>query len=155
MGAFAEQASSCYLASAQLSKCFFFPSFAVRDSELYVCSPSLCKALPTGCSIFSRDVPAHDSNTEIASCWHAASAHKQRYLHRNLPCGIQRRVSAEPRFSRQPAFVTGCSIICERKVPAYSHTVLFVLCVRAAYSAANVQHASKRISFHECRHLLL
>ena len=128
MGAFAEQASSCYLASAQLSKCFFFPSFAVRDSELYVCSPSLCKALPTGCSIFSRDVPAHDSNAELE------------------------RLRAA---GRQPAFVTGCSIICERKVPAYSYTVLFVLCVRAAYSAANVQHASKRISFHECRHLLL
>ena len=90
-------------------------SFAVRDSALCVCSLRLCKALPTGCDIFSRDVLAHDSNTEpvrlraagmkpllISSLICTGLHWTARYLRYRLPCGIRRCVSsALSRFIEQ------------------------------------------------------
>ena len=96
-------------------------SFAVRDSALCVCSLRLCKALPTGCSIFSRGVLAHYSNTEPVRL--RAAGMKPLLLGSGICTGLQCRSRAFhivcragfgavsqhcPDFSRQRAFVTAC-----------------------------------------------
>ena len=85
-------------------------SFAVRDSALCACSLRLCKALLTGCDIFSRDVLANDFNTLRAAgmkpllissriCTGLQEAWP--YLRYRLPCGIRRCVSELSRFIEQ------------------------------------------------------